>query len=281
MEKWILIFMCLFINEMTCNAQKIKDSKNSIKNSRMIIPNRNIRNIEIPNLEQIYNQFTKKDSINTKSPSGINIKLNRVTKNSINDSNYSFEEYDSKGLVRRMFIENSRLYSLEEIYRNENNVILIHKDSDNYKNRSINIDVKYNYVFYDTGELKKIKTYSDNIPVGNWYVYDKSGNEISNVNIEKHFRMSVLQVLEIASKIEIDNLPSYSIARLFDKSHSYWKLEYFQLDGGVSRIFLLDDSNGKTIYNELKTHEPDYRNSGIIDYNSIIEYMRDIFEPFE
>lgn len=96
--------------------------------------------------------------------------------------------------------------------------------------------------------------------------------------------MSLIQILEKASKIKVYNHQTTSIARLFDLKHSYWKLEYFKSNdehqAGPSIVILIDDNTGKIIYKESQNHEPDYRNSGIIDYKSIFNYMQKIFKPF-
>ncbi|WET50179.1 hypothetical protein PYS58_03400 [Chryseobacterium indologenes] len=250
----------------------------------MIIPNRTIKNIVIPDIEQMNIQSQKEDSIQSKNSWGENRKIKRVIKNTVNNSNYSLEENDSEGLIRKLAIENSNLRTFDEVFRDKRNVIIINKEWTDYKDKPIYLTIDYHYAFYETGILKKIKCYSSYIPVGNWYLYDETGKELHHINIDKHFKMSLIQILEKASKIKIYNHQSYSIARLFDAKHSYWKLEYFKSSdehqAGPSIVILIDDSTGKIIYKESQNHEPDYKSSGIIDYKSIFNYMQKNFKPF-
>jgi len=280
MKKYILILLSL-INIFGCNAQKKKNSiNNNAKNEKMIIPNRNISNIEIPKLEYLEDEYKNNDSINTKNNAGKKERLKKVEKYISNPSKYEIIEYNSEGISKQFFITNSKIDSFNEIYKDESNLIKINNEWTNYKDTFLNVDISYSYSFFDSGELNKVRAYSNNMPIGNWYKYDKNGNEILHLNIENYFKMSLLEVLE---KI---NLPlSYSISRLFDENHSYWLLKFNDFaDEGASnppRIILLSDSTGKIIYDELENHQPNYRNSGIIDYNSIYNYMSEKFEPFD
>ncbi|WET50178.1 hypothetical protein PYS58_03395 [Chryseobacterium indologenes] len=249
----------------------------------MIIPNRTIKNIVIPDIEQMNIQSQKEDSIQSKNILGKSRKIKRFQKNIIDHSSYSLEEYGDEGPIRKATIKNSKLRVLDEVFMNKKNVITINEEWTNYKDSLFYPKIDYNYTFYETGNLKKIKCYSSYIPVGNWYLYDETGKELHHINIDKHFKMSLIQILEKASKIKIDNHPGYSIARLFDDKHSYWKLKYSELSdeqAGPPVVILIDDSTGKIIYKESQNHEPDYRNSGIIDYKSIFNYMQKIFKPF-
>lgn len=150
-EKLTILFLILMTNAINCNAQE----KKRASNKTMIIPNRTIKNIVIPDIEQMNIQSQKEDSIQLRDSWGQNRKIKRVIKNTVNDSTYSLEENDSEGLIRKLTIENSNLLTFDEVFKDKRNVIIINKEWTDYKDKPVYLTIDYHYAFYETGNLKK------------------------------------------------------------------------------------------------------------------------------